>query len=73
MPDQSALRPGVFLDRDGTVAEEVGYLNHAGHFRIFPFAAAAIRRLNRANSRVIVVTIANDLSHAADRILRQQK
>jgi len=72
VPDQSALRPGVFLDRDGAVAEEVGYLNHASRFRIFPFAAAAIRRLNRANSRVIVVTIANDLSHAADWILRQQ-
>src|SRR5260370_42621835 len=54
--DHSALRPGVFLDRDGTVAEEVGYLNQASRFRIFPFAAAAIRRLNRANSRVIVVT-----------------
>jgi len=56
VPDQSALRPGVFLDRDGTVAEEVGYLNHASRFRIFPFAAAAIRRLNKANFRVIVVT-----------------
>ena len=72
MPDQSALRPGVFLDRDGTVAEEVGYLNHASRFRIFLFAAAAIRRLNKPNFRVIVVTIANDLSHAADWILRQQ-
>ena len=72
MPKQSALRPGVFLDRDGTVAEEAGYLNHASRFRIFSFAAAAIRRLNRANSRVIAVTIANDLSHAADWILRQQ-
>ena len=56
MPDQSALRPGVFLDRDGTVAEEVGYLNHASRFRVFLFAAAAIRRLNKANFRVIVVT-----------------
>lgn len=56
MSDQSALRPGVFLDRDGTVAEEVGYLNHASRFRIFLFAAAAIRRLNKANFRVIVVT-----------------
>jgi len=43
VPDQSALRPGVFLDRDGTVAEEVGYLNHASRFRIFLFAAAARR------------------------------
>ena len=73
MPEQSARRLGVFLDRDGAVAEEADYLNHASRFCIFSFAAAAIRRLNRANSRVIVVTIANDLSHAADWILRQQK
>jgi len=56
VPEQSARRLGVFLDRDGAVAEEAGYLNHASRFRIFSFAAAAIRRLNRANSRVIVVT-----------------
>lgn len=56
MPEQSPLRPAVFLDRDGTVAEEVGYLNHASRFRMFPFAAAAIHRLNEARLPVIVVT-----------------
>ena len=39
MPEQSSLRPAVFLDRDGTIAEEVGYLNHASRFRMFPFVA----------------------------------
>ena len=56
MPDQSLLRPAVFLDRDGTIAEEVGYLNHASRFRMFPFVAAAIQRLNKAGWPVIVVT-----------------
>ncbi len=56
MPEPSSLRPAVFLDRDGTIAEEVGYLNHASRFRMFPFAAAAIRRLNEAGLPVIVVT-----------------
>ena len=56
MPEQTALRPAVFLDRDGTMAEEVGYLNHASRFRIFPFAAEAIRRLNDAGLPVVVVT-----------------
>jgi D-glycero-D-manno-heptose 1,7-bisphosphate phosphatase len=46
----------VFLDRDGTVAEEVGYVNHVSRFRLFPFAAGAIRRLNEAGWPVIVVT-----------------
>jgi D-glycero-D-manno-heptose 1,7-bisphosphate phosphatase len=58
LPDSAPqpLRPAVFLDRDGTIAEEVGYLNHASRFRMFPFAAAAIRRLNSAGLPVIVVT-----------------
>lgn len=56
MPEQCPLRPAVFLDRDGTIAEEVGYLNHASRFRMFPFAATAIRRLNEAGLPVIVVT-----------------
>lgn len=49
-------RRAVFLDRDGTIAEEVGYLNHLSRFRIFPYAAEAVRRLNRAGLPVIVVT-----------------
>jgi D-glycero-D-manno-heptose 1,7-bisphosphate phosphatase len=49
-------RRAVFLDRDGTIAEEVGYANHISRFVVYPFAAAAIRRLNQANLPVIVVT-----------------
>ena len=50
------LRPAVFLDRDGTIAEEVGYVNHASRFRMFPFAPAAIRKLNDRGLPVFVVT-----------------
>ena len=56
MPDFSSLRAAVFIDRDGTIAEEVGYLNHVSRFRMFPFAAAALRRLNEAGYPVIVVS-----------------
>jgi len=49
-------RRAVFLDRDGTISEEMGYVNHLSRFVIFPYAAAAIRRLNQANLPVIVVT-----------------
>jgi D-glycero-D-manno-heptose 1,7-bisphosphate phosphatase len=56
VPDSRAPRPAVFVDRDGTIAEEVGYLNHASRFRMFPFVAAAIRRLNEAGLSVVVVT-----------------
>jgi len=50
------MRPGVFLDRDGTICEDAGYLNDVELFRMFPFAAAAIRKLNEARLPVIVVT-----------------
>lgn len=56
MPDISAARPAVFLDRDGTVIEEVGYLNHISRVQIYPFAASAVRQLNDAGLPVILVT-----------------
>lgn len=46
----------MFLDRDGTILDEVGYLNHIDRFHLYPFAAGAIRRLNEAGMVVIVVT-----------------
>jgi D-glycero-D-manno-heptose 1,7-bisphosphate phosphatase len=56
MPEARMLRGAVFLDRDGTICEEMGYINHIDRLRMFPFAAAAIRRLNEAQVPVIVVT-----------------
>lgn len=52
----SAARPAVFLDRDGTIAEEVGYLNHSSRFRMFPWVAGALQRLNEARYPVVVVS-----------------
>src|ERR1700675_2875098 len=56
MSETRLLRRAVFLDRDGTISEEMGYVNHIDRFQIFPFAAAAIRQLNQAEIPVIVVT-----------------
>ena len=56
LPDSRAPRPAVFLDRDGTIAEEVGYLNHANRFRMFSFAAGAVCGLNEAGLLVFVIT-----------------
>lgn len=50
------MQKAVFLDRDGTVCEEVGYVNHIDRLRLYPWAAAAIRRLNLARLKVVVVT-----------------
>ena len=46
----------VFLDRDGTLNEEVGYLNHPQRLRLIPGAAEAVRTLNNSLFKVIVAT-----------------
>ena len=46
----------IFLDRDGTVSEEVGYINHLSRFRLFPWTAAAIKRINDAGLKAILIT-----------------
>jgi len=50
------MRPAVFLDRDGTMNEQMGYINHISRFILLPGTAGAVRRLNRARYRVIVVS-----------------
>lgn len=49
-------RVAVFLDRDGTINEEMGYINHLSRLVLLPGAAAGIARLNRAGIKVLVVT-----------------
>src|SRR5713101_7406959 len=51
-----AGRPAVFIDRDGTLTEEVGYVNHPHRLRLLPRSAEAVRRLNRAGTAAVVVT-----------------
>ncbi len=49
-------RPAVFIDRDGTLTEEVGYVNHPSRLRLLPRSTEAIRRLNAAGVAAVVVT-----------------
>ena len=56
MSSVATPRRAVFVDRDGTICEEMGYLNHISRLLVYPFATAAIARLNRADLPVIVVT-----------------
>jgi D-glycero-D-manno-heptose 1,7-bisphosphate phosphatase len=51
-----ASRPAVFIDRDGTLTDEVGYVNHPTRLRLLPRSAEAVRRLNAAGVRAVVVT-----------------
>jgi D-glycero-D-manno-heptose 1,7-bisphosphate phosphatase len=49
-------RPGVFLDRDGTLIDELGYLGDPAGVRLYPGAARAVRALNAAGLPVVLVT-----------------
>lgn len=50
------MKRAVFMDRDGTVSDEVGYLNHVSRLRVFPFSASAIRKINDASMLAVLVT-----------------
>jgi D-glycero-D-manno-heptose 1,7-bisphosphate phosphatase len=74
-------RPAVFIDRDGTLTEEVGYVNHPTRLRLLPRSAEAIRRLNAAGIPAVVVTnqagiargyFTEDILHATTAELRAQ-
>jgi D-glycero-D-manno-heptose 1,7-bisphosphate phosphatase len=49
-------RRAVFLDRDGTIIKDTGYIAEPAAVRLVPGAAGAIARLNQAGLHVIVVT-----------------
>jgi D-glycero-D-manno-heptose 1,7-bisphosphate phosphatase len=49
-------RPAVFLDRDGTLNRDTGYVYRIADFRWLPGAVNAIRRLNDSGCYVFIVT-----------------
>ena len=52
----SPLRPALFLDRDGVLNEDQGYVHRWADFRWIPGAREAVAAFNRAGWLVIVVT-----------------
>ena len=50
------MNPAVFLDRDGTLIEEVGYLDRPERVQFYPWSVAAIRALNQARIPIVMVT-----------------
>jgi D-glycero-D-manno-heptose 1,7-bisphosphate phosphatase len=49
-------RAAVFLDRDGTIIEDIGYLRDPAAVRLLPGAAQAIKQLNEHGLIVVVAT-----------------
>ena len=54
--DANRNRPAVFLDRDGTINEQMGYINHISRFVLLPGVAEAIALLNRHRVPAVVVS-----------------
>jgi len=50
------VRPAVFLDRDGTLIEDVGFLKSLDEVALFPWTIDTVRALNRAGLPVVVIT-----------------
>ena len=49
-------KPAIFLDRDGTINEEMGYINHPDRFKIFSFIAESIKIFKNLGYKIVVVT-----------------
>ena len=50
------MRRAIFMDRDGTVCEEVGYVNHVERLRLIEGSAEAIRKANLSGFQTVLVT-----------------
>lgn len=74
-------QPAVFLDRDGTINEQMGYINHPSRFVLLPGVARAVRLLNEHGVLAIVVSNQSgvargyfplDLVHEVHGIMREE-
>ncbi len=50
------MKPAVFLDRDGTILDELGYLTPDSAINIYPFSIDAVRLLARGGYAVVIIT-----------------
>ena len=55
-PRRGRPAPAVFLDRDGTLIEDVGYVDRLERLRLYPWSIEAVRLLRRAGYAAVVVT-----------------
>jgi D-glycero-D-manno-heptose 1,7-bisphosphate phosphatase len=51
-----SLQPAIFLDRDGTLMEEVGYCADPAQVRVYPGVAEALQNLHEAGYLLILIT-----------------
>jgi D-glycero-D-manno-heptose 1,7-bisphosphate phosphatase len=51
-----AMHRAIFMDRDGTVSEEIGYMYHTHLYKPFPWTGPAIRKINEAGMKAVLIT-----------------
>ena len=49
-------KPALFLDRDGVLTEEIGYITSVENLHIFPYAEECIRLIHEKGYYAIVIT-----------------
>ena len=54
--DGGKQNAAVFLDRDGTINEEVGYLDSIDKLKLFANTADAIKMINKSGMKAVVIT-----------------
>jgi D-glycero-D-manno-heptose 1,7-bisphosphate phosphatase len=57
------VRPAIFLDRDGTLNVDVGYLHALDDLELFPWTVDALRMLKRAGYLLVVITNQAGIAH----------
>ena len=55
-PHEFSCTTAIFLDRDGTLIEEIGYLHSPEEIQIYPEAFEAVEKINQSGAQAIVIT-----------------
>lgn len=50
------MTPAIFIDRDGTLNEDIGYVSAPEQLIIYPYAAQAVRLINESGMKAIIIT-----------------
>jgi D-glycero-D-manno-heptose 1,7-bisphosphate phosphatase len=51
-----SLKRAIFMDRDGTVSEEIGYMYHTHLYKPFPWTGPAVRKINQEGLKAFLIT-----------------
>ena len=63
LESELSMKRAIFLDRDGTLNVDVGYLHRLEDLELFPWTADALRLLKRAGYTLVVVTNQSGIAH----------